>query len=585
MSDDILNRVEQLSEAKQELLKMLMQEESTYVAPRTPIEEALAKIWSQVLGIKQVGIHDNFLELGGDSIQSIQIVAKAHQLGLKFNNSQLFEHPTIAELTNVIGTIQIPQAQQEQVIGLVPLTPIQHWFFEQNFPELFHWNQAVLLEVQPGQNPILLQAVCQYLLEHHDALRLRFEKTAGIWQQINQGIGEKVSFAQFDLSQLGETEQKFTITKIANELQGSLNLSQGPLMKVAFFDLGCDQPSRLLLIFHHLTEDVFSLRIILEDLQTVYQQLSCGEIISLPPKTTSFQEWSCLLTEYAQSSALKQELPYWLAQSQIPVPLLPVDYPGGANIEGSSRIVTVSLTSEETDALLQEVPKSYHTEINEVLMTAVALAISQWTQTNHLLIDLEGHGREEIVPGVDLSRTVGFFTSVFPVCLNIAESQTLIDVLMAVKEQLRQIPKRGIGYGLLRYICEAQGEVEKLYTAPQAEVIFNYLGQFDRVFGESSLFKLAGESHGVTHSPRGHRSHLLQIMGKVMAGKLEVSWIYSENIHRPATIEKLAGRFLEELRSLISHSQSIDTPYLTPSDFPESELSQAALRKLLTKNT
>lgn len=584
MSEYILKRFEQLSEEKQKLLKMLMEEEAVYVAPITPIEEALAKIWSQVLGIERVGIHDNFFELGGDSLQSIQIVAKAHQLGLDFNSSQLFEYPTIAELTTVVDTSQVRQAQQEQVVGLIPLTPIQHWFFEQNFQEASYWNQAVLLEIKPGQSPNLLKEACQQLLVHHDALRLRFDQIAGTWKQTNQDIGEKLSFSQFDLSKHTQTEQTSCITKIANELQSSLNLLQGPVMKVAFFDLGSEQPSRLLLIFHHLTEDAFSLRIILEDLQTAYQQLSRGETISLPPKTTSFQQWSCLLTEYAQSPELKQELAYWLPQSQLPVSRLPVDYPKGTNTEDSSRIFSVSLTPEETCALLQEVPKVFHTEINEVLIASVAIAISEWVGTNNLLIDLEGHGREEIVPGVDLSRTVGFFTSVFPVYLNISNYQNLNDVIMAAKKQLRQIPKRGIGYGLLRYICESKSEVEKLCKAPTAEIIFNYLGQFDRLFNESSLFKLAAESHGATHSPRGHRSHLLQIMGKVMAGQLQMSWIYSENIHHPTTIEKLAKRFLEELRSLISHSQSMSMPCLTPSDFPESELSQDQLYKLLNNN-
>ncbi|NJN10375.1 MAG: hypothetical protein HC815_21235 [Richelia sp. RM1_1_1] len=584
MSEDILKRFEQLSEEKQKLLEMLMEEEAIYVAPRTPIEESLAKIWSQVLGVKQVGIHDNFFELGGDSLQSIQIVAKAHQLGLDFNSSQLFEYPTIAEIITIVNTSQIHQAQQEPVIGLIPLTPIQHWFFEQNFPEASYWNQSVLLEIKPGQSPNLLKEACQQLLIHHDALRLRFEKIAGTWKQINQDIGEKLSFSQFDLSKYTQTEQTSAITKIANELQSSLNLLQGPMMKVAFFNLGSEQPSRLLLIFHHLTEDAFSLRIILEDLQMLYQQLSRGETINLPPKTTSFQQWSCLLREYAQSPELKQELAYWLPQSQLPVSRLPVDYAKGTNTEDSSRIFSVSLTPEETCTLLQEVPKAFHTEINEVLMASAAIAISEWVGTNNLLIDLEGHGREEIIPGVDLSRTVGFFTSVFPVYLNISNYQNLNDVLMIVKKQLRQIPKRGIGYGLLRYICEDKTEVEKLFKAPSAEIIFNYLGQFDRVFNEYSLFKLATESHGATHSPRGHRSHLLQIMGKVMAGKLQMSWIYSENIHHQTTIEKLAKRFLETLKALIEHSKSINMPCFTPSDFPEAELSQDQLFKLLNKN-
>lgn len=588
MSENLFQRLQQLSPERRELLELLMQENNTevqasYIAPETPTEKALSTIWSQVLGIKQVGIHDNFLELGGDSILSIQVIAKAHQIGLQFSTSQLFDHPTIAELAKVVSTTQIPVAQQQTVIGAVPLTPIQHWFFEQNFPEASYWNQAVLLELHPSQNPALLEQACQQLLIHHDALRLRFEQKAQVWEQINEGIELKVPFLQIDLSKLTEIEQTAEIEKISTELQSSLNLSQAPLIQVAFCDLGDGKPSRLLLIFHHLTEDAFSLRVILEDLQTAYQQIINGEVIKLPPKTTSFQEWSDLVTEYAQSAELKQELAYWLAQPQKLAPL-PVDYPGGSNTEGSAQIVSVSLTIEETRALLQEVPKSYHTEINEVLLTAVLLAIYQWTLAPNLLIDIEGHGREDIIPGVDLSRTVGFFTSVFPVGLNIGDKQNTVDILMSIKEQIRRIPQRGIGYGLLRYCCQDEMIVEKLRALPQAEIIFNYLGQFDRVFSESSLFRLAKESHGATNSPRGNRSHLLQVIGKVMEGKLEVSWIYSENIHRRETVEKLAECFINELRSLIYHNQSADKLYLTPSDFPEAELTQAELSKLFLKS-
>ncbi|MBW4647064.1 MAG: hypothetical protein KME23_29470 [Goleter apudmare HA4340-LM2] len=584
MSDELLKRIELLSTQKRELLEMLMKEESTevqtnYVAPRTPVEEALATIWSQALGIKQVGIDDNFLALGGDSIQSIQVVAKAHQLGLQFSTSQLFEYPTIAELATVVDTIPVRQAQQEPIIGAIPLTPIQKWFFEQNFPEPHHWNQAVLLELQPGQNPALLEKACQQLLEHHDALRLRFEQKQGIWQQVNEGFGERVAFSQFNLSDLSQTEQKSAIEKIASELQSSLDLSQGPLMKVAFFNLGSHQTSRLLLILHHLTEDAFSLRVLVEDLQTAYQQLIRQEVINLPPKTTSFQQWSCLLMKYANSPELKQELNYWLAYPK-QIRHLPVDLIEGANTEASTRFVSGSLTPEETRILLQEIPAKYNTQINEVLLTALAQTISQWTGMDNFLIDLEGHGREEVISGVNLSRTVGFFTSVFPVYLSIEKSQITIDVLMSIKEQIRRIPKRGIGYGLLRYCCEDQNEAGKLSTLPQAEIIFNYLGQFDRVFGESSTFRLASESPGSTISPSAIRSHPLQVMGKVMRGRLEISWGYSENIHLRSTVEQLAIDFIEGLRSLIALCQSTDTVNFTPSDFPEAELTQEELNQL-----
>ncbi|MDF5721980.1 MAG: amino acid adenylation domain-containing protein [Rhizonema sp. PD37] len=583
--------------------------------PRTPVEEMLVNLWTQALGLDQVGIYDNFFELGGDSIQSIQIVAKANQAGFQLSTNQLFEHPTIAELATVVGKIKPRQAQQEPVQGSVALTPIQHWFFEQNFPEPHHWNQAVLLKVQPDQDPFLLEAAFQHLLIHHDALRLRFEQTQGYWEQSNYGFEEKVCFTQFDLSNIPLPQQEFAIEIITTELQSSLNLSTGPLLKVAYFRFGSHKPSRLLLILHHLVVDGVSFRILLEDLQTAYTQLSHREAISLPPKTTSFQQWSSLLQEYAQSPQLQQELAYWLEPQTQVIPL-PVDYSLPSvrlpifllfklgclgvlavfylsillvgreyletyNIESSNRTVSVSLTIEETRALLQELPTTYHTEINEVLLTALIQTTSQWTGTPNLLIDLESHGREEMFAEVDLSRTVGWFTSVFPVQLNLDKPQTPVEALMSVKEQMRRIPNRGIGYGLLRYCCKDQEIVEKLRNQPQAELIFNYLGQFDQVLHKSSPLTLTNESHGQIKSSDGTRSYLLRVSGKVVEGQFQMIWAYSENLHRQTTVEMLAQHFIAELRSLIAHCQSTAPVSFTPSDFPEAELSQAELSKIL----
>jgi non-ribosomal peptide synthase protein (TIGR01720 family) len=554
---DLLKRLEQLSPEKRELLEMLMKEEdtelqSTYVAPSTPVEEVLASIWGQVLGIERVGIDDNFLELGGDSIQSIRIVAKANQAGLQISTNQLFEHPTIAELAVVVGTFSLRQAQQEPVLGSVPLTPIQQWFFEQNFSEPHHWNQAILLEVNRDLAASLLEEVSQQLLVHHDALRLRFKQKSGIWQQINMGLEEKVCFDRFDLSKMPESEQKSAIEKIATEIQGNFNLSEGPLMRVAFFDFGDQKTNRLLFAIHHLVEDVVSLRILLEDFQTAYEQISSGKAMSLPAKTTSFKQWSELLTEHSQSPEIKQELTYWLAEHRTQAQPLPRDFPEGSNIEAFTRIVSVSLTQKETQALLQKVPTIYQTQINQVLLTAMVQTISQWTGRRDLLIDLDVHGREEIFEGVNLSRSVGWFTNCFPMYLSLGEAQTPVDALMSIKEQLSQIPKRGIGYGLLRYCCNDQVIAQQMRSLPRPEIIFNYLGQFDRILLESSPFQLACESHGLSISPHNTRPHLLLVLGRVLEGRLQVNWEYSENIYRQSTVENLAQRFMKELHLLLA---------------------------------
>jgi amino acid adenylation domain-containing protein/non-ribosomal peptide synthase protein (TIGR01720 family) len=551
------------------------------VSPRTRVEEQLAGIWTDVLGLEQVGIHDNFFEVGGDSILSIQIVARANQVGLKLTPKQLFQHQTIAELAQVAGTAQVNQAEQGLVTGEVLLTPIQRWFFEQELPQPHHWNQAMLLEVRQPLDVVVLQRAVQQLLVHHDALRLRFVRQPDGWQQVNALPDQTLPVTRVDLSALPKAEQTAAIEAAATELQASLSLESGPIVRVALFDLGSNQPNRLLFVIHHLAVDGVSWRILLEDLQTGYQQLSRQEAMKLPPKTTSFQNWAQCLSEYAQSPALEQELDYWLDSSRSAVAPLPVDYPAGkdAKTVTSACNVSVYLSAEETRALLQEVPKAYHTQINDVLLTALVQTFAQWSGTRCLLVDLEGHGREEILEAVDLSRTVGWFTTIFPVLLELQKADAPGEALKSVKEQLRRIPHRGIGYGLLRYLKEDGAITEKLRSLPQAEVSFNYLGQFDQVVSPDALFQLAKESTGPEHSHLGSRSHLLDVNAFVAGGQLQLGWTYSSNLHQRATIEGLAQDFVAALRSLIAHCQSSEAGGYTPSDFPLAQMSQDELDK------
>ena len=557
--------------------------EGRFVAPRTPIEETITKIWAQVLGLERISIYDNFFELGGDSILSIQIVARANQAGLQLTPKQLFESPTVAGLAAVAGTPATIQAQQEPVTGAIPLTPIQHWFFEQKLCERHHWNQALLLEVRGMITPALLEQAVQHLLKHHDALRLRFTSTESGWQQVNAGLDatESVPFSFIDLSGISAAEQATVLEATASELQASLNLAEGSLIRVALFDFGDNQPNRLLIVIHHLAVDGISWRILLEDLQQIYQQLSQGEAVQLPPKTFSFKQWSESLREYARSERLQQERNYWLRTSHYS--RLPVDNPNGANMVALARTVSVSLNVEETRALLQDVPSAYQTQINDVLLTALVQTVAEWTQEHSLLLDLEGHGREAITKDIDVSRTVGWFTTIFPVVLTLEEILEPGEVLKAIKEQLRSVPNRGIGYGVLRYLSEDAQVTQQLQTLPQAEVRFNYLGQFDQVLPESSLFKLVNQTTDTSRSPRGNRRYLIDINGFVLGGQLQLEWTYSEQIHQRNTIERLAQGFVGALRSLITHCQSPEAGGYTPSDFQKAKVNQKDLDRLFAQ--
>ncbi|MDF5727415.1 MAG: SDR family oxidoreductase, partial [Rhizonema sp. PD38] len=556
---------------------------NVYIAPKSGVEQIFANIWQELLSIEQVGIYDNFFDLGGDSLVGIQVNARAYKAGFRITPQQIFEYQTIAELAVVAITSPVTQGEQGLVTGLLPLTPIQHWFNEQNQPQAHHWNQSVLLEVLQVLDPALLEKAFWQILMHHDALRLRFIHSDSGLRQVNASPEAAIPFTYIDLSGLSREIQKLAIEATAAEIQASLNLSAGPIVRFALFDLGVTSSNRLLIVIHHLAVDFGSWRILLEDLQTAYQQLSQDQAIQLPQKTTSFKQWSFQLKEYTHSTKLQKQLDYWLSEFHKQVSCLLMDYPKGINTVASVQTVSVAMNAEETQALLQEIPSVYRTNTQEVLLTALAQTFAQWTGVNSLLVNLEGNGREATIENVDLSRTVGWFTTIYPVLLNLENANNPGDALKVVKEQLRRISNEGIDYGVLHYLGEDARITEKIRSRPQAEVIFLYLGQFGKSLSQSSLFKPTREFSGPDRNPQGIRSHLLEVTGLMTEGQLVLSWKYSSNVHRRETIEKLSHNFVKALRSLIIHCQSPEAGGYTPSDFLAAKIDQENLRKLLAQ--
>ncbi|MBD1865325.1 MULTISPECIES: non-ribosomal peptide synthetase [Trichocoleus] len=551
--------------------------QAQFVAPTTPAEAKLAEIWAQLLRLERVDIHENFFELGGDSILSIQMTARANQAGLRITPKQVFEHQTIAKLAAIAAPATAVIAEQGKITGALPFTPIQHWFFEQDIAEAHHWNQSLLLEVQKPLTPEALQQIVTHLIQHHDVLRSQFTQTGNAWTAAHADQDIPAPVTVVDL--LGEAEivQRQKITAIASELQAELQLDQAPLMQVALFQLGINQPSSLLIVVHHLLIDGVSWRILLEDFQTAYAQLQQQQPIQLPAKTTSFQQWGEALQTYARSQTLQQEQSFWLnqaRQSQQHDASLPVDDPHGENTIRRSQTITLTLTAEETQVLLRDLSTKHQVQIQEVLLTALTQTLTAWTGKSALWVDLEGHGREEISEAIDLSRTVGWFTAIFP-CLLRYKPQDALSLIKSIQTQLRQVPNNGIGYGILRYLSQ---EAE-LQAAPHPQVCFNYLGQTDATFNTASLFRPAQESMGASRSPQGQRSHLLEINCIIAEQQLRVHWTFSNAIHQAPTIENLTQQFQENLRSLLSLAQQTQS---APS-FSAANLSGSDLQKLMAQ--
>jgi non-ribosomal peptide synthase protein (TIGR01720 family) len=550
------------------------------VAPSTPVEEKLAAIWCEVLQLPAVGMHDNFFELGGDSILSIQIVAKAGSAGLQLKPNALFTHRTIAELASVVNAAPAISAEQGLAEGEVPLTPAQSLFFARDVAEPHHWNQTLLFELRERLAITALEQAVQQLILHHDALRMRFSVADGAWSQRNAGAADQTVCSLVDLGALPVAEQAAALEQAAAAAQQSLDLANGPLLRAALFDLGPASRQRLLLTIHHLVVDGVSWRILLEDLQAAYAQVLQGQAVRLPAKTSSYKQWAERLAAHAQSPELAGEASYWLDLGRRAA-ALPTDYAAhpGDNLVGSEQTVTVHLPPAESLALLQEVPAAYQTTINDVLLTALTMACAPWTGTPALSLYLEGHGREELFADIDLSRTVGWFTALYPVELALAAPSGPGESLKAIKEQLRRVPQRGIGYGLLRYLSGDR----RFADLPEPQLCFNYLGQLDQAIAAESLLALAEESAGPARSPRGRRLFLLEVNAALVGGQLQVEWTFSDRFHQRQTIERLAERFIGELRSLIQHCQSPAAGGYTPSDFPDEDLNDSDLDAILAQ--
>ncbi|WP_442947013.1 amino acid adenylation domain-containing protein [Nostoc sp. UHCC 0870] len=558
--------------------------------PRTDIEAKLVEVWSSVLSLSQVGIYDNFFALGGDSIQAIQLISKANQVGLQLTPKQLFQYQTIAELAAVVTVDKSTLPPQVMVTGAVRLTPIQYWFFEQDLVNQNHFNQVVFLESGEKLQQEVLVTVINKLLLHHDMLRCQFgfkncfahsplAFPQGRRKDAKEEIGGEVVEVSgdvplffCDLSGLSGSEQEIKIKEFAGELQAGLNIGDAPLLRVVHFDLG--EVSRLLILIHHLVVDGVSWRILLADFQTAYQQALGKQTINLPAKTTSFLSWAEKLYDYARSEGLKQELIYWLSSKYAEIKLLPIDYPDGGNQVADVETVTIKLSVEDTQALLTEVPMVYNTQINDVLLTALTATISNWIDNPLVLLDLEGYGRNFPGEDIDISRTVGWFTAIYP-CFLSKDSDDWGEMLKGIKEQLRAVPNQGFGYGILRYLYDSEAS-QSLRDLPQAEISFNYLGQLDLGLDNGKLkwLPLAGIT---TQDKQQTRRYAIEIIGVVREGKLQFDWIYSQQQYQQKTISQLANNFQQGLQAIINHCHLPDVGGYTPSDFDLANLNQETL--------
>jgi amino acid adenylation domain-containing protein/non-ribosomal peptide synthase protein (TIGR01720 family) len=526
-----------------------------FVPPSTDAERAIAAAWESVLGVARVGMDDNFFELGGDSILSLQIVSRVRAAGWTITPKLMLQQQTVARVAaHAVRSASAPRVR-ERASGTVPLTPIQHAFFEQPLVNRNHWNQSLLLTVPPSFDFDAFRRRLDEVTQHHDAFRLRF------------AAKEDALPVQFYADEPGVVAERIEtddITATAARVQASLDIEHGPLMRAAHLDRGAGRDGRLLLVIHHLIVDGVSWRILFDDLQRTG---------ATPPATALLREWS----DELQSRACVADPHYWLDLASVAAPPLPLDARDEANLEADARLFATQLDEAETGALLQELPRQTHAGVTELLLAALTETVTAWTGADALWLDLEGHGRES--DDVDLSRTVGWFTALFPLQLTRPDGRGSIALLKSVKSQLRAVPAKGLDFGVLRYLSPDDGIRTSLAALPPRPISFNYLGRF--ADAHDAAYAPAPEFAGPDHDPASPRPYLIDVIARVAGGRLSIEWSYAGRAFREHTIERLAASLLDNLRRLIADARALHDGAWIPSDFPLARLDQPALDALL----
>ncbi len=519
--------------------------------PEGELEQQLAEIWKKLLKLSKVGRNDNFFSLGGDSIISIQMVSQARQKGLIFSVKQVFDARTIAKL--ILTTTQLSvsaQATQTAVTGTTaPLLPIQRWFFEKA-DNIHHFNQAHWFVVKKVEiegactiDVTRLKNAIGELCEYHDAFRLKYKQKDGYWEQYysdHTGISFEV------IKESSWTEE--TLEIICSEIQSGLDIERGPLSRVVWFE-----GKGLFWVIHHLIVDGVSWRILIEDLNTLYEGHSLGL------KGHGYKTWGSYLQGYNHLESTKA---YYSNKPKT-----------GLCLEAGSQRTRhkINFSAETSKSFIQKAHKAYNTQANDLLLTALVQAIGAYSNYQ-LCIDMEGHGREMLGSDLDLTRTVGWFTTVFPVYLTLSEPMNLDTSIKEIKEQLRQVPEKGITYGLASYI---QKQIPEILSA---NISFNYLGQWDTADASGHTFKLGNEGVGCCLKDNNRLFHDLDILGQVKDGVLSFEW---ESNYGASLIRELVNNFKQRLEALILHCSTEGVYGYTPSDFDLIKLPQHQLNHIV----
>ncbi|MBY0025386.1 amino acid adenylation domain-containing protein/non-ribosomal peptide synthase protein (TIGR01720 family) [Paenibacillus jamilae] len=536
----------------------------------TETEHKILHIYRDILGRPNLELDDDFLVFGGDSIKAIQIANRLEQIGLKIKVKDILNVPVIRnQIDRMDDAAEGAIIQQTSHHGVIKPTPIYQWFFNKQLTNREHWNQSVLLTLNVDLSNEQWNKLLFTLIVHHDTLRINLNDEGSMIY--NDAYLEDRAFAisSFDLTELSMEEQQNSIATIGNKLKSSFNLQSGLLFKAGIIQMGGKQKDVLLLTAHHLLVDGISWRIILEDIHTLIGQTIAQEQLKLPSKTSSMQNWSEKLYEYGMTSF--KEMKYWdkIENSSFE---FQVDHNGGVNTYGNLAKHIIKLDEAETEFLLGKANQIYGTDPGDLLIIALAFALQQHTNQNEILLEAESHGREHIDEAVNVSRTVGWFTSLYPIRL-VMEQKNLSDQIKSLKQQLHEVPHKGIGYGINKYI------LRKLPIAEKKRIRFNYLGELDNIQSHH-YFLLSDEPSGDEISRNNDVDFLIDIIAFVKNKEASIIVQYSTDWLKESTVTQLMDGYMSHIRSLLDHCLNKEDREFTPSDFDLVDVSLMELDQL-----
>ncbi|MEK5097378.1 amino acid adenylation domain-containing protein [Bacillus sp. FSL W8-0848] len=546
-----------------------------YEPPRNETEHKLVQIWREVLGAGDIGINHHFFASGGDSIKALQIVSKLSRLNLKLEIKDLFANPKIKDLSQSITKIAREHKHNENVTGKTELLPIQKRYFAKNKEEADHFNQSFMIFRKGGFDVKSVREAFHKIMEHHDALRMIYEEHGGEIIQYNRDYRENL-FGLYVHNLKGTENTAERVHELATGIQKQSSIKDGKLVNLGIFQT--EEGDHLLIVIHHLVVDGVSWRIILEDFETLYAQAIKGEPLDIGYKTDSYQAFAAQLKRYAASRRLSKEREYWQKAAKAEAPCIPGNQKTEKNTYENSTTLSITLDKETTSALLRKTNRAYNTEINDILLTALIAGVRETTGENKLKVMMEGHGRESVLDGVDISRTVGWFTTVYPVFIDLGEETDISQNIKMVKETLRKIPNKGIGYGVLRYLSD---EPNALYEA-EAPISFNYFGEMSkdinrREFTESPFS--AGESVG----GKILRHSAIEMNSIVLNGELTIYTTFNQAQYQQSTIHHFNQTYRKHLEKIVEHCAGKDSIELTPSDYGDASLSLEELKAIEDK--